>query len=68
MKIKFATINSETNSEIDTVVYYVNENKITCLVPEFPQLPAGEYELGIFLSWNGQQFVDTKKKILYNPP
>ena len=68
LKIKFATINSETNSEIDTVAYYVNENKITCLVPEVPQLPAGEYELEIFLSLNGQQFVDTGKKILYTAP
>ena len=69
LKLRFAVINNpEINAEVEANVYYVNENKINCLIPEVPKLPAGEYELGIFLSLNGQQFVDTGKKILYIAP
>ena len=68
MKIKFWTGTGEDLSEIDTELYYKNENKLACIVKELPDLNAGEYEVNIGISINGIQWTNIEQKILYVAP
>ena len=68
MKIKFWNGTGEDLSEIETELYYVNENKLSCLVREVPDLTPGEYEVNISISINGIQWTETDQKILYMAP
>lgn len=64
MKIKFAS----PSGDLDIVAFYKNEHKIVCLVPEMPKLTPGEHELQILFTLNGQQWIDTEKKINFMQP
>jgi hypothetical protein len=68
MKIKFWTGTGEDLSEIDTELYYKNENKLACIVKELPDLNPGEYEVNIGISINGIQWTNIEQKILYMAP
>ena len=68
MKIKFWTGTGEDLSEIETELYYKNENKLACIVKELPDLTAGEYEVNISISINGIQWTNIEQKILYMAP
>ena len=68
MKIKFYTGTGEDLSEIETELYYKNENKLACIVKELPDLTAGEYEVNISISINGIQWTNIEPKILYMAP
>ena len=68
MKIKFYTGTGEDLSEIETELYYKNENKLACIVKELPDLNAGEYEVNISISINGIQWTNIEPKILYMAP
>ena len=68
MKIKFWTGTGEDMSEIETELYYKNENKLACIVKELPDLNAGEYEVNISISINGIQWTNIEQKILYMAP
>jgi len=68
MKIKFWTGTGEDLSEIETELYYKNENKVACIVKELPDLAPGEYEVNISISINGIQWTNTDQKILYMAP
>ena len=68
MKIKFYTGTGEDLSEIETELYYKNENKLACIVKELPDLTAGEYEVNISISINGIQWTGIEQKILYMAP
>ena len=68
MKIKFWTGTGEDMSEIETELYYKNENKLACIVKELPDLNAGEYEVNISISINGIQWTGIEQKILYMAP
>ena len=67
MKIKFFVEGNE-GCEIETDAYYKNENKISCIVPEIPDLAQGEYEVSLSFSLNGTQWSATDQKILYLAP
>ena len=64
MQVKFAN----EKGDIDCPAFYKNDKKIVCLIPEMPKLPVGEQELQILFSVNGQQWIETEKKILFNCP
>ena len=68
MKIKFWTGTGEDMSEIETELYYKNENKLACIVKELPDLNAGEYEVNMSISINGIQWTNVDHKILYLAP
>ena len=68
MKIKFWTGTEEDMSEIETELYYKNENKLACIVKELPDLNAGEYEVNMSISINGIQWTNVEQKILYLAP
>ena len=68
MKIKFLTRAREDLSEVETELYYKNENKLACIVKELPDLSPGEYEVNISISINGIQWTNTDQKILYMAP
>ena len=68
MKAKFWTGTGEDLSEIETELYYKNENKLACIVKELPDLTPGEYEVNISISINGIQWTDIGQKILYMAP
>ena len=68
MKIKFWTGTGEDMSEIETELYYKNENKLACIVKELPDLNAGEYEVYMSISINGIQWTNVDHKILYLAP
>ena len=68
MKIKFWTGTGEDLSEVETELYYKNENKLACIVKELPDLNAGEYEVNMSLSINGIQWTNIDQKILYLAP
>ena len=68
MKIKFYTGTGEDLSEIETELYYKNENKLACIVKELPDLTAGEYEVSMGISINGIQWTNVEQKILYMAP
>ena len=68
MKIKFWTGTGEDLSEVETELYYKNENKLACIVKELPDLSPGEYEVNISISINGIQWTNTDQKILYMAP
>ena len=68
MKIKFWTGTGEDLSEIETELYYKNENKLACIVKELPDLTAGEYEVSMGISINGIQWTNVEQKILYMAP
>ena len=68
MKIKFWTGTGEDMSEIETELYYKNENKLACIVKELPDLNAGEYEVNMSISINGIQWTNVEHKILYLAP
>ena len=68
MKIKFWTGTEEDLYEIETELYYKNENKLACIVKEIPDLSPGEYEINISISINGIQWTNTDQKILYMAP
>ena len=68
MKIKFWTGAGEDLSEVETELYYKNENKLACIVKELPDLSPGEYEVNISISINGIQWTNTDQKILYMAP
>ena len=64
MKIRFAS----QDGDFDVMAFYHNENKVVCLVPEIPKLSPGQHELQIMFSLNGQQWVNTEKKINFMCP
>ena len=68
MKIKFWTGTGEDLSEVETELYYKNENKLACIVKELPDLNAGEYEVNMSISINGIQWTNIDQKILYLAP
>ena len=68
MKIKFTVIIGEDEYEVETDLYYKNENKLACIVKEIPDLSPGEYEANISISINGIQWTETEQKILYMAP
>ena len=68
MKIKFTVGTGDDACEIETELYYKNENKLACIVKEIPDLTPGEYEANISISINGIQWTDTQQKILYMAP
>ena len=68
MKIKFWTGTGEDLSEVETELYYKNENKLACIVKELPDLNAGEYEINMSISINGIQWTNIDQKILYLAP
>ena len=68
MKIKFWNDTGEDMSEIETELYYKNENKLSCIVKELPDMTPGEYEVNISISINGIQWTETDQKILYMAP
>ena len=55
-------------SEVETELYYKNENKLACIVKELPDLNAGEYEVNMSISINGIQWTNVEHKILYLAP
>ena len=68
MKIKFTVVSGEDEYEIESDLYYKNENKLACIVKEIPDLSPGEYEANISISINGIQWTETEQKILYMAP
>ena len=68
MKIKFWTGTGEDLSEVETELYYKNENKLACIVKELPDLNVGEYEVNMNISINGIQWTNIDQKILYLAP
>ena len=68
MKIKFWNGTGDDLSEIETELYYKNENKLCCLVKELPDMTPGENEVNISISINGIQWTNTDQKILYMAP
>jgi hypothetical protein len=49
---------------------YKNERKIGCLIPDMADIPVGEHKVFVDVSFNGQQFTNFGKVLLYNckPP
>ena len=68
MKIKFTVGTGDDASEVETDLYYKNENKLACVIKEIPDLSPGEYEANISISINGIQWTTTDQKILYMAP
>ena len=44
---------------------YKNEKKIGCIVPDMADIPVGEHKVFVDLSFNGQQFTNSGKVLLY---
>ena len=44
---------------------YKNEKKLGVVVPELDELPMGIHEVGVEISFNGQQFSSSKKAFKY---
>jgi len=45
---------------------YKNETKIGCIIPDMADIPVGEHKVFVDLSFNGQQFTNLGKVLLYN--
>ena len=61
MKIKFRSNIVEKEEQL----FYKNQYKLGCLIPELPKLGQGTHEISIDISINGVQFFQTGKKIVY---
>jgi len=61
MKVKFRSKFCEPEEPL----YFKNNKKLGCLIPEMPKLGPGTHEIFIDISVNGQQFVPTNFKILH---
>jgi len=48
---------------VETV--YKNEKKLACIIPDMSDIPVGEHKLPVDVSFNGQQFTNTGKVLLY---
>lgn len=44
---------------------YKNEKRIGCIIPDMVEIPVGEHKIFVDLSFNGQQFTNLGKVLLY---
>ena len=52
--------------DFESKAFWKNKYKICCLIPIYPKLETGQHTLGIEVSINGSQFVNTGMEILMN--
>ena len=45
---------------------YKNEKRLGCIIPDMVEIPVGEHQVFVDISFNGLQFTNSGKILLYN--